>query len=99
MELVNSSTPTSVLTAAVTMTVRTRTSPPSPVGSKSPVRSPIRKKRKRGVEAGVVPGSDEEDSEEEWGSGLDDDGLGAELPTANVEQNVGFTTLGVGKQV
>lgn len=91
------SPPASVPTATVAVTVRAHDLLPLPITSRSPLksplrspvlsslesseRSPVRKKRKRGLEAGVIAGSDEEDSEEEWESGLDDDGLGAELLT------------------
>lgn len=78
---------------AATITLRANTFPPSPMIPTTPMRSPalsplgpsggspVRRKRKRGLEAGEIAGSDEEDSDEEWESGLDDDGLGAELPT------------------
>lgn len=80
-------------TPAVTATLRADTFPPSSVAPTTPIRlpalsplgsrerSPVRKKRKLGLEAGVIAGSDGEDSDEEWESGLDDDGLGMELPT------------------
>lgn len=77
-----------------TVSLRANTFPPSPVAlttpKRSPVlpplepceRSPVHKKRKRGLEAGVIAGSEGEDSDEEWESGLDDDVLGVELPTS-----------------
>lgn len=85
------STPVSVSAPepTATLTLRENTFPAAPITpmrlpALSPLgpreRSPVRKKRKLGLEAGVIAGSDEEDSDEEWESGLDDDGLGAELP-------------------
>lgn len=87
---------------AATITLRANTFPPSPVIPTTPMkspalsplgpreRSPVCKKRKRGLEAGVIAGSDEEDSDEEWEGGLDDDGLGAELPTPGEGMLGGF---------
>lgn len=89
-------------TPATTITLRAYTFPPSPVIPTTPIkspalsplgpreRSPVRKKRKRGLEAGVIAGSDEEDSDEEWEGGLDDDGLGVELPTPGEGMLGGF---------
>lgn len=87
------SAPASVSTSApaVTATLRANTFPPSSVAPTTPMRlpalsppgsretSPVRKKRKLGLEAGVIAGSDGEDSDEGWESGLDDNGLGTEL--------------------
>lgn len=76
--------------ATVTVTMRAQNAFPSPLRSPAPTpkprersveMSPVRKKRKRGLEAGVIAGSDEEDSDEGWESGLDDDGLGVALLT------------------
>lgn len=87
---------------AATITLRAYTFPPSPVIPTTPMKSPalsplgpreispVRKKRKRGLEAGVIAGSDEEDSDEEWEGGLDDDGLGVELPTPGEGMLGGF---------
>lgn len=87
---------------APTVTLRAHTFPPSPVAPTTPMRSPtlsplrprekspLCRKRKRGLEAGVIADSDEEDSDEEWESGLDDDGLGAELSTPGERELGGF---------
>lgn len=86
------STPAPAPAHTATVNLRANTFPPSPVApapKRSPAlpplepreRSPVHKKRKRGLEAGVIAGSEGEDSDEEWESGLDDGGLGAELPT------------------
>jgi hypothetical protein len=44
--------------------------------------SPVKRKRKRGLAAGVIPGSDEDEDDEEvysWESGPEDDGLGVSV--------------------
>ena len=81
----------------------------SPAAAAVKAYEPRRKKRKRGPEAGVIPGSDEEGDESEedeeglagemyqWEEGAEDDGMGAAIksPALDSQNNQGFTKAGV----